>query len=84
MTDFETIIRTTQDLSLTSRYSGAIYVLENILRYIDNNKDIAVNSKVIIKRYIESEIERYTELNNRTETVKTLNSIPKKTQYNIS
>ena len=52
--------------------------------FVNNNQDIAIKSKVIIKRQIEDEIRRYTDLKNNTEIGKKLNEISKKTGFDIT
>ena len=52
--------------------------------FVNNSQDIAVKSKVIIKRQIENEIKRYTDLKNNTEIGKKLNEISKKIGFNIT
>ena len=47
--DFKKIIRQTQDTQLNSTWSGSVYALKDVLFYVDNNKNIAISSKVIIK-----------------------------------
>ena len=49
-----------------------------------NNQDIAIKSKVIIKRQIENEIKHYEDLKNRTQTGKKLNEISKEIGVDIT
>ena len=51
MIDFEKMIKETQDMHLNSTWSGSVYALKEALSYVDTNKDIAISSKVIIKKY---------------------------------
>ena len=82
--NFEKMIRETQDMHLNSTWSGSAYALKEALSYVDTNKDIAISSKVIIKKYLEQEIERYKELQQRTEIGKTLKGIEKKLGVEIT
>jgi len=52
--------------------------------FVNNNQDIAIKSKVIIKRHIENEIKRYQDLKNNTEIGKKLNEISKQTGFDIT
>ena len=78
MIDYEKIIRSNQDMQLNSTWSGSVYALKEALSYVDTNKDIAISSKVIIKKYLENQIEHYKDLQQRTEIGKTLKGIEKK------
>ena len=78
MMDFEKMIKETQDMHLNSTWSGSVYALKEALSYVDTNKDIAISSKVIIKKYLEQEIERYKELQGETKIGKTLNEVERK------
>ena len=84
MIDFEKIIRQTQDTQLNSTWSGSVYALKDVLSYVDTNKDIAISSKVIIKKYLEKQIEHYKDLQQRTEIGKTLKGIEKKLGVEIT
>ena len=77
MIDYEKIIRSNQDMQLNSTWSGSVYALKEVLSYVDTNKDIAISSKVIIKKYLEKQIEHYKNLQQRTEIGKTLKGIEK-------
>ena len=78
------MIRQTQDMQLNSTWSGSVYALKEALSYVDTNKDIAISSKVIIKKYLEQEIERYKELQGETKIGKTLKGIEKKLGVEIT
>jgi hypothetical protein len=82
--NFEKMIRETQDMHLNSTWSGSAYALKEALSYVDTNKDIAISSKVIIKKYLEQEIERYKELQGETKIGKTLKGIEKKLGVEIT
>tara|TARA_R110002050_G_scaffold62445_1_gene137139 strand:- start:138 stop:389 length:252 start_codon:yes stop_codon:yes gene_type:complete len=82
--DFEKMIRETQDMHLNSTWSGSVYALKDVLSYVDNNKDIAISSKVIIKNYLEKQIEHYKDLQQKTEIGKTLKGIEKKLGVEIT
>ena len=82
--DFKKIIRQTQDTQLNSTWSGSVYALKDVLSYVDNNKDIAISSKVIIKNYLEKQIKHYKDLQQRTEIGKTLKGIEKKVGVEIT
>ena len=84
MIDYEKMIRQTQDMQLNSTWSGSVYALKEALSYVDTNKDIAISSKVIIKNYLEKQIEHYKDLQQRTEIVKTLKGIEKKLGVEIT
>tara|TARA_R100001443_G_C3288319_1_gene162165 strand:+ start:326 stop:580 length:255 start_codon:yes stop_codon:yes gene_type:complete len=84
MIDYEKIIRSNQDMQLNSTWSGSIYALKEALSYVDTNKDIAISSKVIIKKYLEKQIEHYKDLQQRTEIGKTLKGIEKKLGVEIT
>ena len=84
MIDFEKMIKQTQDVQLNSTWSGSVYALKEILSYVDTNKDIAISSKVIIKNYLEKQIEHYKDLQQRTEIGKTLKGIEKKLGVEIT
>jgi len=58
--------------------------LKEALSYVDTNKDIAISSKVIIKKYLEKQIEHYKDLQQRTEIGKTLKGIEKKLGVEIT
>ena len=83
MIDYEKIIRSNQDMQLNSTWSGSVYALKEALSYVDTNKDIAISSKVIIKNYLEKQIEHYKDLQQRTEIGKTLKGIEKKLGVDI-
>ena len=82
--DFEKMIKQTQDVQLNSTWSGSVYALKEVLSYVDTNKDIAISSKVIIKKYLEKQIEHYKDLQQRTEIGKTLKGIEKKLGVEIT
>ena len=84
MIDFEKMIKQTQDVQLNSTWSGSVYALKEALSYVDTNKDIAISSKVIIKKYLEKQIEHYKDLQQRTEIGKTLKGIEKKVGVEIT
>ena len=84
MIDYEKMIRQTQDMQLNSTWSGSVYALKEALSYVDTNKDIAISSKVIIKKYLEKQIEHYKDLQQRTEIGKTLKGIEKKLGVDIT
>ena len=84
MIDFLKIAKQTQDMQLNSTWSGSVYALKDVLSYVDNNKDIAISSKVIIKKYLEKQIEHYKDLQQRTEIGKTLKGIEKKVGVDIT
>ena len=84
MIDYEKMIRQTQDMQLNSTWSGSVYALKEALSYVDTNKDIAISSKVIIKKYLEKQIEHYKDLQQRTEIGKTLKGIEKKLGVEIT
>ena len=52
--------------------------------FVNNNKDLDIKSKVIIKRQIEDEIKHYEDLKNRTQTGKKLNEISKEIGVDIT
>ena len=82
--DFEKMIKETQDMHLNSTWSGSVYALKEVLSYVDTNKDIAISSKVIIKNYLEKQIEHYKDLQQKTEIGKTLKGIEKKLGVEIT
>ena len=84
MTNFNDIARTIVDQNNNSTWTGSVYALKDLLMFINNNKDIDVKSKVIIKRQIEDEIKRYQDLKNNTEIGKKLNEISKQTGFDIT
>jgi len=84
MTNFNDIAKTIVDQNNNSTWTGCIYALKDLLMFVNNNQDIAIKSKVIIKRQIEDEIRRYTDLKNNTEIGKKLNEISKKTGFDIT
>ena len=84
MIDYEKMIRQTQDMQLNSTWSGSVYALKEALSYVDTNKDIAISSKVIIKNYLEQQIKKYKDLQQRTEIGKTLKGIEKKLGVEIT
>ena len=84
MIDYEKIIRSNQDMQLNSTWSGSVYALKEVLSYVDTNKDIAISSKVIIKNYLEKQIEHYKDLQQKTEIGKTLKGIEKKLGVEIT
>ena len=82
--DFLKIAKHTQDMQLDSTWSGSVYALKDVLSYVDNNKDIAVSSKVIIKNYLEEQIKKYQDLKDNTDIGKTLKGIEKKVGVEIT
>jgi len=84
MTNFNDIARTIVDQNNNSTWTGCIYALKDLLMFVNNNQDIAIKSKVIIKRHIENEIKRYQDLKNNTEIGKKLNEISKQTGFDIT
>ena len=84
MTNFNDIAKTIVDQNNNSTWTGCIYALKDLLMFVNDNQDIAIKSKVIIKRQIEDEIRRYTDLKNNTEIGKKLNEISKKTGFDIT
>ena len=82
--DFLKIAKQTQDMQLNSTWSGSEYALKEVLSYVDTNKDIAISSKVIIKKYLEKQIEHYKDLQQRTEIGKTLKGIEQKLGVEIT
>ena len=84
MIDFGKMIKETQDMHLNSTWSGSVHALKEVLSYVDTNKDIAISSKVIIKNYLEKQIEHYKDLQQRTEIGKTLKGIEKKLGVEIT
>ena len=84
MTNFNDIARTIVDQNNNSTWTGCIYTLKDLLMFVNNNQDIAIKSKVIIKRQIEDEIKRYQDLKSNTEIGKKLNEISKQTGFDIT
>jgi len=84
MTNFNDIARTIVDQNNNSTWTGCIYALKDLLLFVNNNQDIAIKSKVIIKRQIEDEIKRYQDLKSNTEIGKKLNEISKQTGFDIT
>ena len=84
MTNFNDIARTIVDQNNNSTWTGSVYALKDLLMFVNNNQDIGIKSKVIIKRHIEDEIKRYQDLKNNTEIGKKLNEISKKIGFNIT
>jgi len=84
MTNFNDIARTIVDQNNNSTWTGSVYALKDLLMFVNNNQDIAIKSKVIIKRHIENEIKRYQDLKNNTEIGKKLNEISKQTGFDIT
>ena len=84
MIDFEKMIKQTQDVQLNSTWSGSVYALRSALNFVNHNNNIAIASKIIIKKYLEQEIERYKELQGETEIGKTLKGIEKKLGVEIT
>ena len=82
--DFLKIAKQTQDMQLNSTWSGSVYALKDVLSYVDNNKDIAISSKVIIKNYLEEQIKKYQDLKDNTDIGKTLKGIEKKVGVEIT
>ena len=78
------LAKTIMDQNHNATWSGSIYALKDLLMFVNNSQDIAVKSKVIIKRQIENEIKRYTDLKNKTEIGKKLNEISKTTGFNFT
>ena len=84
MTNFNDIARTIVDQNNNSTWTGSVYALKDLLTFVNNNQDIGIKSKVIIKRHIEDEIKRYQDLKNNTEIGKKLNEISKQTGFDIT
>jgi len=84
MIDFEKLLQDTVDQNQNSTWGGCIYALKDLLMFVNNNKDLDTKSKVIIKRQIEDEIKRYTDLKNNTEIGKKLNEISKNIGFDIT
>ena len=84
MTNFNDIARTIVDQNNNSTWTGSVHALKDLLMFVNNNQDIAIKSKVIIKRHIEDEIKRYQDLKNNTEIGKKLNEISKQTGFDIT
>ena len=84
MIDYEKMIIQTQDMQLNSTWSGSVYALRSALNFVNHNNNIAIASKIIIKKYLEQEIERYKELQGETEIGKTLKGIEKKLGVEIT
>ena len=82
--DFLKIAKQTQDMQLNSTWSGSVYALRSALNFVNHNNNIAIASKIIIKKYLEQEIERYKELQGETEIGKTLKGIEKKLGVEIT
>ena len=78
------LAKTIIDQNQNATWSGSIYALKDLLMFVNNNQDIAIKSKVIIKRHIEDEIKRYQDLKNNTEIGKKLNEISKQTGFDIT
>jgi len=78
------LAKTIIDQNHNATWSGSIYALKDLLMFVNNNQDIGIKSKVIIKRQIEYQIKRYTDLKNNTEIGKKLNEISKKTGFDIT
>ena len=75
MLNFEKLLRQTQDNQLHSTCGGSVYALENVLSFVNNNDDIAISSKAVIKNHLEQEIKKYKELKGSTDIGKTMNKI---------
>ena len=84
MTNFNDIARTIVDQNNNSTWTGSVYALKDLLMFVNNNQDIGIKSKVIIKRQIKDEIKRYQDLKNNTEIGKKLNEISKQTGFDIT
>ena len=84
MTNFNDVARTIVDQNNNSTWTGSVYALKDLLMFVNNNQDIGIKSKVIIKRHIEDEIKRYQDLKNNTEIGKKLNEISKQTGFDIT
>ena len=84
MTNFNDIARTIVDQNNNSTWTGSVYALKDLLMFVNNNQDIGIKSKVIIKRQIEDEIKHYEDLKNRTQTGKKLNEISKEIGVDIT
>ena len=84
MTNFNDIARTIVDQNNNATWGGCIYALKDLLMFVNNNQDIGIKSKVIIKRQIEDEIKHYEDLKNRTQTGKKLNEISKQIGVDIT
>ena len=66
MIDFEKLLHDTVDQNQNSTWGGCIYALKDLLMFVNNNQDIGIKSKVIIKRQIEDEIKHYEDLKNQS------------------
>ena len=75
MLNFEKLLRQTQDNQLHSTWGGSVYALENVLSFVNNNDDIAISSKTVIKNHLEQEIKRYKGLQGSIDIGKTMNKI---------
>jgi len=84
MIDFEKLLHDTVDQNQNATWGGCVYALKDLLMFVNNNQDIAIKSKVIIKRQIENEIKHYEYLKNRTQTGKKLNEISKEIGVDIT
>ena len=84
MIDFEKILHDTVDQNQNATWGGSIYALKDLLMFVNNNQDIGIKSKVIVKRQIEDQIKHYEDLKNRTQTGKKLNEISKKIGVDIT
>lgn len=84
MTNFNDIAKTIVDQNNNSTWTGSVYALKDLLMFVNNNQDIGIKSKVIIKRQIEDEIKRYQDLKNNTEIGKKLNEISKQTGFDLT
>ena len=78
------LAKTIIDQNNNSTWTGSVYALKDLLMFVNNNQDIGIKSKVIIKRQIEDEIKRYQDLKNNTEIGKKLNEISKQTGFDIT
>ena len=78
------LAKTIIDQNHNATWSGSIYALKDLLMFVNNNQDIGIKSKVIIKRHIEDQIKHYTDLKNNTEIGKKLNEISKQTGFDIT
>ena len=84
MIDFEKLLHDTVDHNQNATWGWCVYALKDLLIFVNNNQDIGIKSKVIIKRQIEDEIKHYEDLKNRTQTGKKLNEISKQIGVDIT
>jgi len=84
MIDFEKLLHDTVDQNQNATWGGCVYALKDLLMFVNNNQDIGIKAKVIVKRQIENEIKHYEDLKNRTQTGKKLNEISKEIGVDIT